>query len=218
MKKENKKILKALAVILIIAGSLVGTYFLICFLWNTDSPITVVEGESMEPTLYQGDLLFVLKPRDLGDIQNGSHSERTGDILIYYSPIKHFLIVHRVIDKKFESGIWYFSTQGDHNSYTDNDVLYDDWLSEENVKGIMIGRIPWIGNIGIFLRDSGIGIFLIIIILAYIIISTIFENKSKESTATSEEKTEKVNLFSTGNWTTLYQLTLNLKQLLPINK
>ncbi|MFX1296004.1 MAG: signal peptidase I [Promethearchaeota archaeon] len=187
MKKSGiSSLIKTLIIIGIIVGSLVGSYFITCLLWNTNSPITVVQGRSMEPTLYEGDLLFVKKPRDLVNIKNGSHTERTGDILIFFSPYKKFLIVHRVVNKKYENGSWYFSTQGDNNDYTDNGILYSgDWLHESYVKGVAIGCIPWIGNIGIFLRDSGLGIFLIIIILAYILISTLFESKS-------EEKSEKI--------------------------
>ena len=137
----------------------------------------------MEPTLYEGDLLFVKKPRDLSEIQNGSHTARTGDILIFHSPAQGILIVHRVIDKNYSNGKWYFNTQGDNDGTPDNLDLYGfggDYLPEDYIKGIMIGSIPWIGNIGIFLRDSGLAIFLIIIILAYLIISTVFESKSEE--------------------------------------
>ncbi|MHA1649010.1 MAG: signal peptidase I [Candidatus Helarchaeota archaeon] len=193
MKKNGlSRTIKAIIIIGIIAGSVAGSYFLICLLWNTNTPITVVQGSSMEPTLYQGDLLFVKKPRDMGDIQSGSHTERTGDILIYLSPIKGYLIVHRVINKKCENGTWYFQTQGDNNPSTDNGILYPgDWLPEQYVRGVMIGRIPWIGNIGIFLRDSGLGIFLIIIILAYLIISTIYKSESPEQ-STEEDKEESI--------------------------
>ena len=185
------KTVKGIIIIAIIAGSVIGSYFLIRLLWNTTTPITVVQGTSMEPTLYQGDLLFVKKPRDLGAIEVGFHSNRTGDILIYYSPIRKQLIVHRVVDMKLENGTWYFSTWGDNNPSSDDNILYSGhWLSEDYVRGIMIGRIPWIGNIGIFLRDSGLGIFLIIIILGYLIISTVFESKSEEKDEKSENSSD----------------------------
>lgn len=194
-ENRKNKIIKTVIIIAVIAGSVVGSYFLICLLWNTDTPITVVQGVSMEPTLYQGDLLFVKKPRDLGDIQAGSHENFTGDILIYKSPIRGFLVVHRVIDKKFENNTWYFRTQGDNNWHVDDGMLYTSWLHEDYVKGIMIGVIPWIGNIGIFLRDSGIGIFLIIIIIGYIIISSVFESKPEEQEEKKKENDlEKDNL------------------------
>ncbi|MHA1129652.1 MAG: signal peptidase I [Candidatus Helarchaeota archaeon] len=180
---------KSIIIIAIIVGSVIGSYFVIRILWNTITPITVVQGTSMEPTLYQGDLLFVKKPRNLGDIEVGFHSNRTGDILIYYSPIRKELIVHRVVDMKLENGTWYFATWGDNNPSRDDNMLYPgNWLSEEYVRGIMIGRIPWIGNIGIFLRDSGLGIFLIIIILGYLLISTIFEPKVEDA----EDKAENI--------------------------
>jgi signal peptidase I len=194
-KSESKKrnIIKTVVLIAIIAGSVVGSYFLICLLWNTNTPLTVVEGTSMIPTLREGDLLFVKKPRNLADIQNGSHTAKTGDILIFYAPAQGFLVVHRVIDKKYEGGMWYFNTQGDNDGTPDNIDLYGfggNYLPETYVKGVKIGRIPWIGNIGLFLRDTGFGIFLIIIILAYLIISTIYESKSEKKTD-DEEKAEK---------------------------
>ncbi len=201
MKDSRKKnILKTVLIIGIIAGSILGSYGLICLLWNTDTPITVVEGTSMETTLYEGDILFVKKPRDLGTIQNGSHTAKTGDILVFYSPVMKFLVVHRVIDKNYSNGKWYFNTQGDNDVTPDNldPHIYGfggGYLPEDYIKGIVIGSIPWIGNIGIFLRDSGIAIFLIIIILGYLIISTIFEPKSKEApedSDTSEKNSEPI--------------------------
>ncbi len=191
MTQSSKKgLIKALIVIGVIAGIFIGTYFLICFLWNTNTPFTVVEGTSMEPTLYEGDLLFVKKPKNLGEIQNGSHTARTGDILIYEHPHLEFLIVHRVIDKYYNDSeqIWYFNTQGDNDNLPDNSDIYGlngGYLPENYIKGVMIGKIPWIGNIGIFLRDTGVGIFLIIIIIAYLLISSIFESKSEKTSKQS---------------------------------
>jgi len=183
---KKKNVIKAIIVIGVIVGGFIGTYFIMCLLWNTDTPVTVVEGTSMTPTLSEGDLIFVQKPKNLGDIQNGSHTLKTGDILIFYAPTQGFLVIHRVIDKKFESGKWWFITQGDANPYLDS----WGYVSEDYVKGIMIGHIPWIGNIGLFLRNSGIGIFLIIIIIAYLLISTIFESKSSKNTKKSDKDNE----------------------------
>lgn len=198
---SKKGLIKTLIIIGVIAGGFVATYFIICLAWNTNTPLTVVEGGSMEPTLYQGDLLFVKKPRNLGEIQNGSHTARTGDILIFQNPDQGFLVVHRVIDKKYSNSSgewkWYFNTWGDTDPFPDDEDLYGlggagFYLPEDYIKGIMIGRIPWIGNIGIFLRDTGFGIFLIIIIIAYLVISSILESKSEKDTdnSTDSEKTE----------------------------
>lgn len=181
----KRSVVKTILIVGIIALVILGTYGIICLAWNTDTPITVVEGSSMIPTLHEGDVLFVKKPWDLGNIQNGSHTERTGDILIFYSPVMKFLVVHRVIDKNYSDGKWYFNTQGDNDGTPDNldPHIYGfggEYLPEDYVKGIMIGSLPWIGNIGIFLRDSGIAIFLIIIIIGYLIISTIFDSKSEQ--------------------------------------
>ncbi|MDD1779234.1 MAG: signal peptidase I [Candidatus Helarchaeota archaeon] len=193
-ESRKKSIIKTLIIIGIIVGGLVGGFFILCAACNTDTPITVVEGNSMIPTLSQGDIIFLQKPRDLGDVQNGSHTEKTGDILVYYSSYLGFLVIHRVIDKKFENGTWYFNTQGDNDDLPDNQDIYhlpgDAYLPEDYVKGVMIGRIPWIGNIGIFLRDSGIGIFLIVIILAYLIISSFFDSKSSKSDKKDDKKDE----------------------------
>ena len=191
-ESRKKSVIKTLIVIGIIVGSLVGSFFIICAVWNTDTPITVVEGNSMIPTLSDGDIIFLQKPQNLGDIQNGSHTGRTGDILVFYAPLQGFLVIHRVIYKEFKDGKWYFNTQGDKDGEgPDNLDLYgfpgNGYLPEDYIKGVMIGRIPWIGNIGIFLRDSGIGIFLIIIILAYLLISSFFDSKSSKS-AKKEDK------------------------------
>jgi signal peptidase I len=190
-ESRKKSIIKTLIVIGILVGSLVGGFFILCAAMNTDTPITVVEGDSMIPTLSQGDIIFLQKPQNLGDVQNGSHTEKTGDILIFYSSHLGFLVIHRVIYKEFKDGKWYFNTQGDNDGTPDNIDIYGfggDYLPEDYVKGVMIGRIPWIGNIGIFLRDSGIGIFLIIIILAYLIISSFYDSKSSKSNKKEEKE------------------------------
>jgi signal peptidase I len=189
-ESRKRSIIKTLIIIGIIVGSLVGGFFILCAAMNTDTPITVVEGNSMIPTLSQGDIIFLQKPHDLGDIQNGSHSAKTGDILVFWAPLQGFLVIHRVIYKELKDGKWYFNTQGDNDGSPDNLDLYGfggNYLPEDYVKGIMVGRIPWIGNIGIFLRDSGIGIFLIVIILAYLIISSFFDSKSSKTDKKKDE-------------------------------
>ncbi len=86
-------------------------YFVMQVALNTDTPMVVVVSGSMEPNLLEGDLLF-LKGIDPANIKNGTIEGKEGDIIVFnaynlwvHAPAEP--IVHRVIDKKYDNG-WFF--------------------------------------------------------------------------------------------------------------
>jgi signal peptidase I len=127
----------------------------------------------MEPTIYRGDVLFV-KNVPPGEIATGDHLARTGDIIIYETsglwlfPISE-PVVHRVVNKTYTSGKWYFTTQGD-NVYTNpNPDSYP--VPEDKVYGKVVAIIPKIGNVKLFLDDTGLAIPLLGFLAILLVIS-----------------------------------------------
>ncbi|MFX1236231.1 MAG: signal peptidase I [Promethearchaeota archaeon] len=169
---KRKIIITIVLIIFAISGSFI-TYFILQLVLNTSTPVVVVVSGSMEPTISKGDLLFV-QGVDGDDIENGT-------IIVFWaqwssSPADP--VVHRVINKYNSSGIWYFITKGDANLYPDPAPV-----SEHDVLGVVVGRIPYIGWIKIFLTDSYLLIPLIVIIIFLLIISIgwdlVKENREK---------------------------------------
>jgi len=161
----HKKII--VAVIMIVTaffGSFL-VYFILQVSLNTEAPIVVVISESMEPNILKGDLLFV-RGTDPNYIYNGDVIVFDARGLWFNAPQEP--IVHRVINKYNISNTWYFTTQGDNNALPD-----DEDIPESRVIGVVVGRIPYIGWVKIFLTESGLLIPLLVIISALLIISII---------------------------------------------
>jgi signal peptidase len=126
----------------------------------------------MEPQIHKGDLLFVMG-REPENIKNGTIIDKDGDIIVFnaqglwpYAPIEP--IVHRVIEKYQIGDTWYFRTKGDANSMPDAAPV-----PEGRIIGVVVGGIPYIGWVKIFLTDSGLLIPLLVIISALLIISIV---------------------------------------------
>ena len=176
-KKEKKSVSKKkiiIAVVLISVaffGSFL-VYFILQISFNTESPIVVVVSGSMEPEIYKGDLLFVMGTEP-ENIKNGTIIDKDGDIIVFNAQGLWFgapqePIVHRVIDKYQIGDTWYFRTKGDANSLPDQAPV-----PEDRVIGVVIGKIPLIGWVKIFLTESGLLIPLLVIISALLIISIV---------------------------------------------
>ena len=167
---SRKKIIIAVVMISIAFFGSFLVYFILQVSFNTESPIVVVVSGSMEPQIHKGDLLFVMGI-DAEDIKNGTAEDKDGDIIVFNAqwpsaPLEP--IVHRVIGKYFIGDKWYFETKGDANAIPDQDLT-----SEDDIIGVVVGGIPYIGWVKIFLTDSGLLIPLLVIISALLIISIV---------------------------------------------
>ncbi len=168
----HKKIIIAVVMIVIAFFGSFLVYFVLQISLNTESPIVVVISESMEPTIHKGDLLFVMGI-DAEKIKNGTAEEQDGDVIVFDARGLWFdapqePIVHRVIGKYIDEDVWYFITQGDANSSPDGAPI-----PESRVIGVVVGGIPYIGWVKIFLTESGLLIPLLVIISALLIISIV---------------------------------------------
>jgi signal peptidase I len=125
-------------------------------------------------TLHVGDLIIVqgVNPADL----NANYPN--SDIIVFHRPGNpDELIVHRIAAEEVVNGTIYFYTKGDGNP-TDrwpNPIQpseYDPWgkVPEDQVVGKVVMRIPWLGHVVLFMRNSlGLPLVIALIILLVIV-------------------------------------------------
>jgi len=158
---------------------------------NTSYPVLAVVSGSMcipyngacdgwthpfSQTLHIGDLIIVqgVAPQEL----NANYPD--SDIIVFHKPSDpDELIVHRIVAKEERDGILYFYTKGDGNGFnkwpaTPEKTEYDPWnggagVPEDLVVGKAIMRIPWLGHVVLFMRNS-IGLPLVIVLIILIVI------------------------------------------------
>jgi signal peptidase I len=128
-------------------------------------------------TLHIGDLIIVqgVNPADLNaDYPNS-------DIIVFHKPgDPEELIVHRIVAKEERDGVLYVYTKGDGNGAnkwpsTPTSSDYDPWndrqgVPENLVVGKVVMRIPWLGHLVLFMRNSiGLPIVIALIIILVIV-------------------------------------------------
>jgi signal peptidase I len=130
-------------------------------------------------TLHIGDLIIVqgVNPQDLNTNYPNS------DIIVFHEPDNpNELIVHRIVAVDDVNGTLYFRTKGDGNSpvkwpNTPSPSEYDPWetngvpgVRQDLVVGKVVMRIPWLGQLVLFMRNSvGLPIVIALIIIIVII-------------------------------------------------
>lgn len=131
-------------------------------------------------TIQVGDIVIIqpVNPADL------SADYPNSDIIVYHTYSRGD-IVHRIVAKEEINGTWYFYTKGDANGWnlwptTPNPSEYDAWspspIPEDMIVGKVILRIPWVGNIAIFMQsilggnNSAITIPIVVALIVLLII------------------------------------------------
>jgi signal peptidase I len=200
---------QTVVVIGLIALAVFGFWFGSQVVLNTSYPALAVVSGSMcvlcdgacdgwshpfERTLHIGDLIIVqgVDPREL----NADYSD--SDIIVFQDPTDPTeLIVHRIIAKQEINGTLYFKTKGDGNGNAwpstpehgmDNWSGYPNGVPQSLVVGKIIMRIPWLGHLVLFMRNSFgiplvIGIILLLVIVEFII--PLFRQKTKNNSSMS---------------------------------
>lgn len=133
---------------------------------QTESPLMVVSSGSMIPTLSIGDIIIV---RGVDP-----HTVTVGTIIIFHSPADYDMpIVHRVVRIIDEGNSIFFETKGDHNP------VQDGWrVPSQNLMGVYVARIPYVGLLSLELRGP-LGVTVIILLVALIIAIEYHESKPK---------------------------------------
>ena len=166
-KKQIKKALKTIAVILIIFAV---TWIGLRIVLGTETPFFIVASGSMTEALNVGDIIIV---RDSGKFNEVNE----GEIIVFYSPANtNQVIVHRVksvVTEKDQIGL---VTKGDSN------LSADSWIvKEENYIGEVIVSIPKLGKIlRIIEPPINYGVAVILLILIFIVELTSSRKQSKE--------------------------------------
>lgn len=167
--KHRKTLLDALTIIILILA-VVGVYFGLRFFLSTDMPFVAVASGSMKPALEVGDLVIV---------QGVPASEiKEGDIIVFNKPGEKSHTIHRVIAiETLANGTIRFKTKGDANP------TEDPWIPEQNVKGRVLQRIPYIGYMVLIPAiPVTIAILIIIIILLWPEKTKRFRHKPHQAT------------------------------------
>ncbi len=167
--------MKTLILVVVLVGSVIAFWFGLRVALGTEYPFLTVASGSMRPTLNVGDLIVVQGVWNAGDLKAAPRPE--GDIIVFRSPrVEGEMIVHRAVDKVQHNGLWFFETEGDQNGTPDiwtgsavpPEDLWGGKISERLLIGKVIGRVPWLGYVPLYVRTP-VG-FLFIVILVIIII------------------------------------------------
>jgi signal peptidase I len=155
----------------VVSGSMCIPYNSACDGWTSLN-------HPFERTLHKGDLIIVqgINVRELNT--NYPHS----DIIVFHEPRDpEDLIVHRIVAVDEINGTLYFRTKGDGNSPvkwpdTPSPSEYDPWetngipgVREDLVVGKVVMRIPWLGHLVLFMRNS-VGLPIVIALIIIIVI------------------------------------------------
>ncbi|MHA1907763.1 MAG: hypothetical protein ACW98Y_10755, partial [Candidatus Thorarchaeota archaeon] len=92
----------------------------------------------------------------------------------------------RIIEIQEVDGEYYFITKGDNNAMQDpGERTYDE------IVGVVVATIPWIGNISLFLRTSiGFATMMVIFIVILVVPEVICKDDEEEQQAKSESPSE----------------------------
>lgn len=138
MKNRIHRVLRGLAAVLLSAALLIILWQFAARLFLGQklpsvlgyAGVTVLSG-SMEPTISAGDLLVIHREKDY----------QPGDIISFWSD--GMLVTHRIVEQTSGGLV----TKGDYNNAPDRQLVLD-----EQIAGRVVWRIPWLGNILLFLR------------------------------------------------------------------
>jgi signal peptidase len=170
---------------IILFGSVFAFMFGLRAVLRTEYPLLAVASGSMIPTLQVGDLIVVqgvVNPNEINAAQKPN-----GTMIVFHRPPYHRgggflwyagdeLIVHRAIAKVEINGTWYFQTKGD-NKVTN--PVPDPWsgpdtfngmISSKLLVGKVVGVVPWVGNIPLFIRTPPGTVLIVLLFLLILLI------------------------------------------------
>lgn len=173
---------------------------------KTDSPVLAVVSRSMTPVLNVGDLIII---ESVPSSQINANPVN-GDILVFKNPGNpQELIVHRAVNKTVVNGHISFITEGDYNYPVTGP---GSPTPAENVIGKVIARVPYLGNISLFMQ-TGDYIYLIIFVIIILVIITVippFTDDEQRKTGKAVPTKEKRKILGKLGIDTIYLLIVNL--------
>jgi signal peptidase I len=143
LSRRTAMLLILLAVVLVLVG-------LPLFAQTKAYPVAVVDGNSMVPTLHNGDLVFFTAPK--GPIKNGTiivFIQSDTAVTALDSLLKP-IVIHRIISVGQEpNGHTSYQTKGDNNQAADPFVT-----DQENVLGTPVLIVPYLGLPVLFFKTT----------------------------------------------------------------
>ena len=163
--RKVKKISRIIFWVLLLIITIYSTLIIIQRLfWKNKTPsffeyknFIVLTG-SMKPTINSGDIVIVKEINNVKDIKEN-------DIISF--KIKGSVVTHRVKEVYKEKGEYYFITKGDANSGTDTELI-----NKKDLEGKYCFKIPFLGNIILFLQKPIGIIFIFIVLIIFLILSS----------------------------------------------
>jgi signal peptidase len=162
---------------------------------NTPIPVVVVDSGSMVPTLNAGDLCII---RNVSADQYvvGNHLNRNGDIIVWNAnglipAAGGEPVIHRIVGRRYDNatGRYEFLTQGDNIQWNSHPDVQPNgsyaWFDQGRVYGKVILTIPWVGNIFLFLKEGGV--WLVVLALVVLIIYVFVDETSKMQKAAKKK-------------------------------
>jgi len=101
----NKKILLILTFICLLVGGL--------FVFGQHSH--VIYGDSMEPSIHDGDIVLIKSINFLGIKEFNPNELTVGDIISYNSKLQDYVIIGRIINVRDNEGSKYYIVKGDND-------------------------------------------------------------------------------------------------------
>ena len=141
---------------------------------KTEYPLLAVASGSMTPTLEYGDLVLVQGGLNACNIKAAPKPE--GDIIVFRNPDDpDSLVVQRAIANIACEGTLYFAAMGDNI----NDTVLQT-VSEMDVIGRVVGKVPLLGRIFLFMQTSEGTLVIIVMISIFMLIGHYaFSGKNK---------------------------------------
>ena len=126
---------------------------------NGYSPFSI-QSNSMAPALKKGDMIITHNKINFNDL-------KVNDIISFYSSENGSNIIktHRIVNIIDNNNVRLYETKGDNNDTSDK-----VYITETDVIGKMVIRIPFLGAIIDFFKNKWIFLFLIVIPLSGIFI------------------------------------------------
>ena len=159
-----RRLLGGVTSVLWIVGSLVIGWWLWPSSLGGCTTLTIVSGQSMEPTYYTGDLVV----SRCGPVE-------VGDVIVYNPPnIDGARVIHRIVDGDAQGWL----VQGDNNDFL------DPWTpTQENILGSAVLHLPQVGRFASILLSPLTWVSVLVVALAVVI----WPNRKQDEGAADED-------------------------------
>ncbi len=156
------------------------------FAFRTEHPLLAVASGSMEPVLYEGDLILVQGVQNVLEIHVAPKDANSpGDIIVFRKPTyPSDLIVHRAVGNGTDTS-YYIITQGDANPGPDG------WrVRESDIVGKYTWvKVPMLGHIALFFEPLQVKVaFILLWVILLIILELIPLSREKGEESQTETK------------------------------